>query len=256
MKKTILLTSIFAVSAAVAELKDVPTWNSIGVLQVNTEERPHQALMSVPFAEYGVDQNITATGLVATVGLPEGTVLYAANGEDYDSWRVNEFGQWEASNAIFVGKDGVEVKEGSTSEGKIGRGNAFWLEIPSGSDMPTVMMVGQGTPVGGYVNLSKKKWNLIGNPDVANGFDLVGKIVNVEIYKDGKGKQQKRLVDGVVEGDQICIQKTDGNLKTYRYTGTSWTQGRSKVSSIPLHQGEGCWIYPQNASNFYFKVQN
>ena len=239
MNRTILLASIFAAGAAFADPVNVNnpvvSENAIGVLQVATTEKPRQILLSAPFAGY-VGESIAATNLVSPANLPVGTALRVANGSDYDSWTVNLSRQWEPVTAIQVGGEGKVASVGGS--GTVGRGNAFWLEFPENSEKPTsVTLVGQEDTKAKQVVLVQKKWNLVGNPGVG-AFDLLaaGKIERVE--------------DG--DGDQICIQKKDGTLKTYRYNGEAWYSGWDKFTSIWVQPGDGCWFYAASATAINF----
>ena len=240
MNRTILLASIFAAGAAFADdpvnvNNPVVSTNAIGVLQVATTEKPRQILLSAPFAGYD-GKSIAATDLVSPANLPEGTALHVANGSDYDSWTVSSSGQWEPVTAIQVGGEGKGASVGGS--GTVGRGNAFWLEFPENSEKPTsVTLVGQEDTKAKQVVLVQKKWNLVGNPGVG-AFDLLaaGKIERVE--------------DG--DGDQICIQKKDGTLKTYRYNGEAWYSGWDKFTSIWVQPGDGCWFYAASATAINF----
>ena len=246
MKKTILLTSIFAVGAVFAadpapasSPASIESQNAIGVLQVATTSKPGKILLAVPFAGYGADENgvgqkIKATELVSPANLADGTKLYVPNATSrkYDVWTVNNK-EWSAVESIDIDKEGLVNKIG-VGEGTIDHGSAIWLEFPNDT-RPQLTLLGQGDVAKTSIALAKDKWNLIGNPGV-DDFNLVTKIV------------------GADSGDQITVQKAkSGELKTYTRIGNAWYSGRSTASSIVIAPGDGCWIYAKNATVVNFQ---
>ena len=239
MKKAILLSSVFAIGAAFAGTTTVDGQNVLGTLKFSTEGRPNQMLVAVPFAGYGAG-NISPTDLVSTSGLPEGTILRAVNsdGSGYDVWRVTAGKTWESVSAVSVGEQPKAL--GSTATG---RGSSLWLDFSTVSKQPgDVLLLGQMGASSGAVTLAKDKLNLIGNPLVADGFNLAA--------------------DGVVAGagaeDVIYVQTGSGVLKTYKFSATKngWTYtdqtGMHEVKSITVNAGEGCWFFAKSATAVNF----
>lgn len=232
MKKTLLLASVFAVGAALAT--DFGSANALGVLQVSGSSKPKKVLLSVPFAGYGKDAKIKVSELVETSTLPESTVLrVACEDEDgYYTWQLTA-GSWAPVNDEVVSIDANGEQEQNkivTPEADkvtIGRGNSFWLELPSDpSDEIKYTLIGQQDLSGSTgVALTGGKWNLVGNPSVAN--------YNVSAKISSKAK-----------GDCISVQNgTTGYLKTYNYDGAKWWCGLSSFDDVEINPGDGCWVH-------------
>ena len=222
MKKTLLFASVFAVGAALAV--DFGSANALGVLQVSGSSKPSKVLLSVPFAGYGKDAGIKVSELVETSALPESTVLRIACEGGYYTWQLAE-GQWVPQNGdtvVNIGQNGVFTPP--ADEVSIGRGNSFWLEIPSDPSGITYTLIGQQDLSGTSVALAGGKWNLVGNPNVAN-FNVSAKI-------SSKAK-----------GDCISVQNgTTGFVKTYWFDGGKWWCGLSSFDNVEINPGDGCWV--------------
>ena len=239
MKKTLLLASVFAVGAALAT--DFGSANALGVLQVDGSTKPKKVLLSVPFAGYGKDAKIKVSELVETSTLPESTVLRVACEDGYYTWQLTA-GSWAPVNDEVVSIDANGEQEQNkivTPEAykvTIGRGNSFWLELPSDpSDEIKYTLIGQQDLSGSTgVALTGGKWNLVGNPNVA-GYDVADKILPK------------------AENDYISVQdgKT-GYLKTYRYNGTMWYCGRTGYDKVNINPGDGCWVHVANDATLNF----
>lgn len=223
MKKTFLFASVFAVGAALAV--DFGSANALGVLQVDGSTKPKKVLLSVPFAGYGTDAKIKVSELVETSSLPEGTKLRVACEGGYYTWRLAE-GQWVPQNngdtLVNIGQNGVTTPP--ADEVTIGRGNSFWLEIPESNGEIKYTLIGQQDLSGTGVALTGRKWNLVGNPNVAN-YNVSAKILL-------KAK-----------GDCISVQNgTTGFVKTYWFDGGKWWCGLSSVDNVEINPGDGCWV--------------
>lgn len=253
MKKTILLVSILAVGVTFATGENdgstVEGQNAIGVLEVAASLKPTTVLLSVPFAGYGAATNdLKASELVAKEALPENTKLRVASSTvgDYYTWNLTSEKTWEPIDSVSIGKDGIETAKAMTPEADtifVGRGNSFWLVLPSSPALGKITLIGQQDASKTEIGLSGGKWNLVGNPGVAD-FCVAQ---NIKILDD------KTLA----EGDQISVQSgTGGMLITYRWNAKlgKWTCGRQtvEVEDITLAPGDGCWIYVQNAAKLNF----
>ena len=232
MKKAILLSSVFAIGAAFAT--DVESGNAIGVLKFSTTDRPAVMLVAVPFAGYGSAAcNVKVTDLISIAGLPDGTILRAARETqgEYDVWHLVN-GQWEPSEVVTIDAagQGKISNAGSADDKAIGRGNSVWLDFSGLTKPANVTLLGQ-MPGSGSLTLASGKWSLIGNPGVANDFDIIGAIV-----KAGNG-------------DKICIQHTSGTLTTYERSDSDWctrdpdTGIPGEVTTLYIKNGEGCWYF-------------
>lgn len=228
MKKTLLFASVFAVGAALAV--DFGSANALGVLQVSGSSKPAKVLLSVPFAGYGTDAEIKVSELVETSSLPENTVLRVACEGGYYTWKLTADKKWNPVNDEVVSIDAngeqeqnkIVTPEADTVE--IGRGNSFWLELPPESSDVTFTLIGQQDLSGTGVALTGKKWNLVGNPTVAN-FNVSAKI-------SSKAK-----------GDCISVQNgTTGFVKTYWFDGGKWWCGLSSFDNVEINPGDGCWV--------------
>lgn len=214
MKKTILLSSIFAAGAVLAAT-DVDS-SVIGTLPVTVVK--DQQLMAVPFAD--ADGEISVNDMVKTSDLTEGDKLYVANGNGYDMWKL-EGGQWKSANKVTIKADG-SVDEGvslSAENAKVKRGDAFWLETANGGN---VMLLGGKSDAAPSVAVADK-WNLISNPTI----------------------DEKDLVEitGFVTGDRVS-KLVDGNLRVYTYKkGTGWTQRKEVLEAFKVPAGTGIWFY-------------
>lgn len=240
MKKAILLSSVLAIGAAFAT--DVTSGNAIGVLKFSTSGRPAVMLVAVPFAGYGsADCNVRVTDLISTAGLPDGTILRAARETqgEYDVWHLVN-GQWEPSEVVIINDagQGKSSNAGSADDKTIGRGNSVWLDFSGLTKPANVTLLGQ-MPGSGSLALASEKWNLIGNPGVANGFDIIGAIVKA-------GNE-----------DKICIQHTSGTLTTYERLDDGWwirdpdSGFPSEVTTLPIKDGEGCWYFAKGADRTF-----
>lgn len=238
MKKTLLFASVFAVGAALAV--DFESANALGVLQVDGSSKPKKVLLSVPFSGYGTNAEIKVSELVETSSLPEGTKLRVACEGGYYTWKLTADKKWNPVNDEVVSIDANgeqeqnKVETPSADRVTIGRGNSFWLELPSDPTGITYTLIGQQDLSGKSVALTGGKWNLVGNPKVA-GYDVAGKI------------------SPKAENDYISVQDGEtGYLKTYRYNGTKWTCGRTGYDEVNINPGDGCWVHVANDATLNF----
>ena len=179
MKKTILLSSLFATAAAglgafaggaggVANGVSVESANAVGVLDVSVVAGREQ-LVAVPFEGYG-SGDVKVSDIVKTCGLGAGSMLTAVSrsgGSPVNSWRLNESGQWEAAVQVKVSNDGTssETQGDSPATTTISRGDAFWLNPKTSGG--TAYVLGQQASGAAAVSTSAG-WNIVGNPNVAS----------------------------------------------------------------------------------------
>ena len=244
MKKTILITSVFAVGAALADGPqpvEVVSSNAAGVLEVASVPAGRPVLVAVPFAGYGANGGaLKVTELVSTRGLPEGTLLRAVKAIDgrtatYDTWQL-ESGEWVVPYTVEVDETGAGTKGATPSADTVSlaRGHAFWLELPAGTS-GSFTMLGQEPAAGGSISLEKGKWNLVGNPGV-------------------EPAQLEQRISGATAGDQIVIASAQGTALPYTFDGTDWTKVidlAGKTGTPPaVGAGQGVWIFVQGDATF------
>lgn len=232
MKKTILLSSIFAVGAALATDVDSTV---IGTLPV--EVAKGQQLMAVPFAD-NANGEIAVNDMVRTSDLETGTKLYVATSSGYDMWTLGDDGKWKAAKKVTIGNDGNAIADESkdATEATVKRGDAFWLETVEGQSGGNV------TLLGGKSNAATQvvpgKWNLIGNRG----------LVEVTVGVDS--------ITGAATGDQIVVSK-NGSLSYWTFkTGKGWRlpdgKGGWQSVALTLKAGQGCWLKTKNSVTVNF----
>lgn len=236
MKKTILLSSVLAVGAAVAA--NVTSDNAVGVLAINPTDKGAQKLVAVPFDGY-VNGSVRVSELVSPTGLKKGSKLYAVTTGGYDVWELdNDNGKWVPGKTITVG-NGKPVEGESMAAGvaTVTRGDAFWLEPASGSATTTYLM-GQkaADPMTGSVTVVPKKWNLISNP------------LTVRATMSGT----------FAEEDCVTKQKSTGHQSQYKYNGSKWIRTGEDLKpviyeNLTLEPGEGCWFRGTSATEITWK---
>lgn len=246
MKKTILITSVFAVGAALADGPqpvEVVSSNAAGVLEVASVPAGRPVLVAVPFAGYGANGGaLKVTELVSTRGLPEGTLLRAVKAIDgrtatYDTWQLKN-GAWgsEWRYVVEVDETGAGTKGATPSADTVSlaRGHAFWLELPAGTS-GSFTMLGQEPAAGGSISLEKGKWNLVGNPGV-------------------EPAQLEQRISGATAGDQIVIASAQGTALPYTFDGKAWTKVIDFVGNTgtppAVGAGQGVWIFVQGDATF------
>ena len=252
MKKTILLSSLFATAAAglgalaadngVANGVSVESANAVGVLDVSVVAGREQ-LIAVPFEGYG-SGDVKVSDIVKTSGLGEGSKLTAVSrsGSEVNSWTLTD-GQWVPAVQVKVSNDGTssETQGDSPATTTISRGDAFWLNPATSGG--TAYVLGQQASGAAAVPTSEG-WNIVGNPNV--GLTPVSSVLTSPKAGD------------------ILVRDVNGNQDRYTYVegeGSGWShwvvKGSEKgsyldlevVSNLSLKSGEGCWVYVKSAAN-------
>lgn len=229
MKKTILLSTLFAAAAAVAT--DVTSGNAVAALNttVSTSATQKQTLLAVPFEGYEASGTVKVADIVKTSGLADDSKLYVPNKNGgYDTWTLQN-GKWTSGVQVTIGSDGtVNASETPSADNlAINRGDAFWLEPKFESDTSgTVFLLGQGNGTSGTSTVAKG-WNLVGNASATDkAFEFAGNdyddiIVQVDgklryyTYKSGKGwrywKADGTLSDPItVAAEKLVISAGQG----------------------------------------------
>ena len=235
MKKTILLSSIFAVSAAFAEPAVVTSGNMIGALDtaIATSTSQKQVLIAVPFLGYETRGAVKVCDMVKTSNLDEGSKLYVPDGKGaYNTWTLNSDGEWVADEKVSILANGQPTTGTSANQADatVKRGDAFWLEpiFKNKATSGTIFLLGQGTGDAGSSE-AVAGWNLIGNASIApKTIDITG-----------------------TDGDQIVAQ-VDGALRYYTYTAANgWRykeKGRWNTANLCIKAGQGFWYKPAKAT--------
>ena len=232
MKKTILLSSLFAAAAAVAG--EVVSSNAVAALNKAIDVKAKQTLLAVPFEGYEEAGKVKVADIVKTSGLADGSKLYVPNTNGgYDTWTLQE-GQWVAGTKVNVDSNGEvgEAVTGSASDVKINRGDAFWLE-PANGTAGTVFLLGQGNGTSGKSTVAPG-WNLVGNASA--------------------GDQTKFNVTGT-KGDKVIVQLEDGSLRYYTYSDTkkAWRyqddKGVYQYLNPAIKAGQGLWYYSKDTAS-------
>lgn len=245
MKKTILLSSLFAAAAAVAG--EVVSSNAVAALNKPIDVKAKQTLLAVPFEGYETSGKVKVADIVKTSDLADGSKLYVPNGGGYDTWTLTG-GEWVAGKKVTVGPNGEVGEEvtDSASNVQINRGDAFWLEpkFDTGNTTGTVFLLGQGDGTPGTSTVAAKVWNLVGNASTEE----------VSLA----GLESSDL-------DQIIVQ-VDGALRYYTYKkakggwryqiGTDWSKPDEKP--LKIAPGQGFWYKSAEAKiiNWTNKTQN
>lgn len=221
MKKTILLSSIFAVGAAFAAAT-VDSPNVIGTLPVAVSAG--QQLMAAPFADS--DGKIAVNDMVKTANLSDGDALYVARSDGYEKWTFDATNRkWDPAKKVTIGADGSAVvgDEFTADEVRVKRGDAFWLETKNGGNVTLLGSKSDATPAVAVAN----KWNLVSNPTI----------------------EPKNLAGGV-NGDKVAVPsvETDGYLTVYTFrSGSGWwyadSDGRHTDQTVTVPAGKGVWYF-------------
>lgn len=222
MKKTILLSSVFAVSAAFAATVDSD--NEIAALSVTAGNAAPQ-LVTVPFAGYD-GGDIKVDEMIKSYGLGEGTKLYVATGDgSYKTWTLKSDGTWTPDYQYAVGSDGKLAATATltTGEVKIARGHSFWVQPVNAGQ---VIMLGQKPTGEASVDLTSDKWNLVGNPTLSQI------TINMTMFTGAK------------RGDQLVVPQEDGTLVYHTLKNATSGLGWSDVK-IPA--GKGFWLKTKSA---------
>lgn len=248
MKKTILLSSLFATAAAglgafaedaggVANGVSVESANAVGVLDVSVVAGREQ-LIAVPFEGYG-SGDVKVSDIVKTSGLGEGSKLTAVSrsGSEVNSWTLTD-GQWVPAVQVKVSNDGTssETQGDSPATTTISRGDAFWLNPKTSGGTAYVL----GQQASGAVTVSAGAgWNIVGNPEAGATVDVAAAVSNPaqgdEIVVSGNGFEKRYAYMESVKG---WCHRVKGEITT--------------VGGIDLAVGEGCWVNLKTAKNIVF----
>lgn len=219
MKKAILLSSFFAVAAALAGT--VTSGNTVGALDVSIEDNDEK-LVAVPFEGYD-GSAVKVNEMLKTQGLGVGSKLYVAKAGGYDVWTLNENGQWGSDTII---NDGVQGESAPAASASVARGNAFWLKAVNTG---TAYLLGQKPASDSAEVTAAQGMNLIGNPKIVKGNVLAA-------------------IQSPETGDELTVADTNGFQKKYTYSTAKggWccrTGGSiSTITELWLEAGESCWL--------------
>ena len=223
MKKTILLSSILAAGAVLAEA-NVDS-SVIGALPTNVSA-DQQLLIPAPFVGNAEKGTIAVNDMVKTSDLIDGALLYVANeAGGYDMWEL-QGGEWTAAKKVSVVNG--ELRESETPSAAVAtvkRGDAFWL-VPKNSG--SVILLGNKDEALSRKIQAKAGLNLIGNPTI-DEYNVLNALVES------------------ADGDQVIVNK-NGSQLTYKKQGTTWkyrdssTHKVESVDAIQLQPGEACWF--------------
>ena len=231
MKKTILLSSIFAASMAFAD-KTVDS-NEVGLMGLATPSKA--ALIAIPFLGYTADA-ITVADMVNTAELATGSRLYVPNTDGtYDVWTLSSDKKWQkVETKVAVGKTGANESAGVEANAvQAARGGAFWLE-PAANSAALFYLLGKPASDRGTSTAVGGKWNLVGNAS-EEAVTTLGAAAAVR--------------------DQVAIQ-IDGSIRYYTYMGSDggWcyqNPSTGKVESnqpLPVDLCQGLWFKPAKTS--------
>lgn len=236
MKKTILLSSLFAAAAAVAG--EVVSSNAVAALNKPIDVKAKQTLLAVPFEGYETSGKVKVADIVKTSDLADGSKLYVPTSDgQYDTWTLDANGQWIPGVNVSVGSDGTVASSETVSaeDRKINRGDAFWLEpvFASGNNTGTVFLLGQGDGTSGTSTVASG-WNLVGNASAGDqtGFNVTG-----------------------TKGDKVIVQLEDGSLRYYTYSDTkkAWRyqddEGVYQYLNPAIKAGQGLWYYSKDTAS-------
>ena len=230
MKKTILLSSILAAGAVLAEA-NVDS-SVIGALPTNVSA-DQQLLIPAPFVGNAENGTIAVNDMVKTSDLDDGALLYVANeAGGYDMWKL-QGGEWTAAKKVSVVNGELSESETpSATVATVKRGDAFWL-VPKNSG--SVILLGNRDEAASRTIPAKAGLNLIGNPTIAE-YDVLKALRNSS------------------NGDQVIVNN-NGSQLTYTKQADVWkfrdpsTHKVATVTSIQLQPGEACWFKAGAAQN-------
>ena len=233
MKKTILLSSLFAVGAAFATT--VESGNAVGALdkQISTSDAT-QILISVPFLGYENDGAVKVCDMVKTSNLDAGSKLYVPDGTGtYNTWTlklVNEKLEWVADAKVTIVKGGAPSvgTSANQNDATVERGSAFWLEpkFKTGESSDTIFLLGQAADGAGS-STAGNGWHLLGNASV-----------------------DAKVITGVCDKDDTIVVQANGHLRYYtystkksawRYTTDDGTLSDPTNDPLTIDPGQGFW---------------
>ena len=236
MKKTILLSSLFAAAAAVAG--EVVSSNAVAALNKEIGNSAAQTLLAVPFEGYEEAGKVKVADIVKTSDLAKDSKLYVPNADGgYDTWKLNENGQWEPGVKVSVGSgEPVESATPSADALTINRGDAFWLEpVFASGNTGTVFLLGQGDGTSGKSMVAPGVWNLVGNASAGDQTEFSVK---------------------ATKADKVVVQRENGSLRYYTYSDTkkAWryqddTTGKYVEETPTIKAGQGLWYYSKDTAS-------
>lgn len=167
MKKTILLSTVLAATAAVATAKSYDSDNVFGLRSVSYAK--DYTLVAIPFVDYGTggtEVGVKVNEIIKTSNLTVGDKIYASNGTDYDCWELQSSSGkkvWVPVNKVSVsGLKATQTLTTDAAAAALNRGDAFWL-VRSAPEASAFYLMGQApTAEGVKVSLT------VGNNLVAN----------------------------------------------------------------------------------------
>ena len=235
MKKTILLSSLFAVGAALATT--VESGNAVGALDkaIDKTTDAKQILISVPFLGYENDGAVKVCDMVKTSNLDAGSKLYVPDGTGtYNTWTlklVNEKLEWVADEKVTIVKGGAPSvgTSDNQNDATVERGSAFWLEpvFQSGKSSDTIFLLGQAADGAGSSTADNDGWHLLGNASV-----------------------DAKVITGVCDKDDTIVVQVNGRLRYYtystkknawRYTTDKGTLSDPATDPLTIAPGQGFW---------------
>ena len=205
MKKTILLSTVLAATAALATSKNYDSDNVFGLRSVSYAK--DYTLVAIPFVDYGTggtEVGVKVNEIIKTSNLSVGDKIYASNGSDYDCWELQKSG----NEKIWVSVDKVNIAGSAVTEAKttdaaaaaLKRGDAFWL-VRSAPSASAFYLMGQApTEEGVTVSLT------VGNNLVANTKSAALDISTLE----------------GVAGDSITLPTAGKADQYFAYNGSAW----------------------------------
>ena len=223
MKKTILLSSLFAVGAAFAG--EVTNANAVAALDLAVTTAAAQTLVAVPFEGFEEGGKVKVNDIVKTSNLGDGSKLYVPNAEGkYDTWTLTD-GEWKADVQVEIGTAGTPVEKSgvASTEVLVDRGSAFWIQpVATGK----IFLLGQAADGAGS-STAGDGWHLLGNASV-----------------------DAKVIAGGDKDDTIVVQ-VDGHLRYYTYSTkkNAWryTTDKGTLSDptkdplLTIAPGQGFW---------------
>lgn len=229
MKKTILLSSLFAVGAAFAAT-EVDSGNAVGALDLSVSNNvQQQTLISVPFVGYEDGGAVKVKDMVKTSNLADNSKLYVADGNGgYHTWKLDN-GAWVADKKVAIDVGGQPSASDTDRQDTVtvNRGDSFWLEpvFAKSATSGTIYLLGQKGDGAGSSSAAAQ-WNLLGNASVSP----------VTLSNES--------TSGFSDGEQVVVQ-VNGKLRYYTYkSGKGWrytTGGKWSSNPLTIAAGQGFW---------------
>lgn len=237
MKKTILLSSLFAVGAALAS--EVTSGNAVGALekQISTSDAK-QILISVPFLGYENGGAVKVCDMVKTSNLDAGSKLYVPDGTGtYNTWTlklVNEKLEWVADEKVTIvsGSAPAVGTSDNQADATVARGSAFWLEPKfSTGTTDTIFLLGQAADGAGS-STAGNGWHLLGNASV-----------NPVTIVNGDKVQEPDKDDTIVVqvNGRLRYYTYSTKKKAWRYTKDDGMLSNPDEEKLTIAPGQGFW---------------